>query len=106
MEPQGSTRSRRSVLAEDAAKAESNSPSGNGEPYDPVTFHKGKVADVLWTLTERCNLHCSYCDVIPHGDRLAYDPAPGEVDRILDQLASLPGLQSVAHSADVEHADR
>lgn len=62
---------------------------------DVTKFALADVADVLWTLTERCNLACAYCDVVPHGGARPHDPTRAEVDHILAQLRRLPGLQSL-----------
>lgn len=62
---------------------------------DITDFSVADVSDVLWTLTDRCNLKCLYCKVVPHEGPKPVEPSCAEVDRIIDQLATLPSLESV-----------
>ncbi len=75
----------------DAVASQENGASAR----DVTQFALANVADVLWTLTERCNLACAYCDVVPHGGARPHDPTRAEVDHIVAQLRRLPGLQSL-----------
>ena len=56
---------------------------------DLERFSIDRIQDVLWTLTQRCNLHCTYCGVRSRGGSRPYEPTRSEVDRILEQLAEL-----------------
>lgn len=63
---------------------------------DPTPrFTLDEVTDVLWTLTDRCNLACSYCAVVPHHCRLPPEPSAEEVDHVLRELGKLPSLESL-----------
>jgi cyclic pyranopterin phosphate synthase len=61
----------------------------------PESFDILDVTDVLWTLTNRCNLRCIYCHAIPHARTLEPEPTGTQIDHVLQQLRLLPALQSL-----------
>lgn len=59
-------------------------------------FNINKVEDVLWSVTDKCNLKCIYCSV---ADDNSYTPiielTEEEIDHVLGQLQRLTGLKSL-----------
>ena len=51
--------------------------------------------DVLWSITDRCNLHCSYCAVVPQTKKTRPEPSQQNIDRILTSLQKLPNLETI-----------
>ena len=58
-------------------------------------FDINKVEDVLWSLTEICNLKCIYCSVEAGPYAPVIEPSKAEIDHILKQLRKLPNLKSL-----------
>lgn len=61
-----------------------------------LAFRPALVEDVLWSITDRCNLRCVYCSVAD--DRVSarvMDLTPATIDRVVAQLQALPRLSSV-----------
>lgn len=63
---------------------------------DMTTFDINKVEDVLWSITEDCNLRCIYCSVDDGTSCLPiFELTKDQVDHVLSQLRALAGLKSL-----------
>lgn len=58
-------------------------------------FDLSKIEDVLWSLTDACNLKCVYCSVEAGGEAPCSEMPPAGIGRIFAELQTLPNLQSL-----------
>lgn len=64
------------------------------EPLGVAPFFS-EVSDVLWSITDKCNLDCVYCRAIPHDGTCAAEPTDEQINHILNELGKLPRLSSL-----------
>lgn len=63
---------------------------------DKTVFDINSIEDVLWSITDLCNLKCVYCSVEAGGmHKPIVEPTRIEIDIIAQQLERLPNLNSI-----------
>lgn len=75
--------------------AVTNSHPDTGSALRRSTPFFSDVGDVLWSITDKCNLDCIYCRAIPHDGTQSAEPTVSEVIHILNELGKLPQLESL-----------
>ncbi len=54
-----------------------------------------QIEDVLWSVTDECNLNCIYCSVAEPAGDYNEELSEAQIDRIVSQLQLLPRLKSI-----------
>ena len=62
---------------------------------DPLSFSLSNIEAVLWTITQRCNLRCSYCDIVNRNGPPVFEPQLSDIDFAFNSLKQLSNLSTL-----------